>query len=109
MEEGDGDLVGIKKRRPLPKGRGRQGKLPLPWEARGGEKHMMGLGMPELIVILVIALLVFGAGKLPQVGSSVGKALREFKGAMEAKPPEESEASPEDTEKEKEREKETKV
>ena len=73
---------------------------------------MMGLGMPELIVILVIALLVFGAGKLPQVGSSVGKALREFKGAMEAKPPEEkSEASPEDAEKEeeKEREKETKV
>ena len=50
---------------------------------RGGEKHMMGLGMPELIVILVIALLIFGAGKLPQVGSSVGKAMREFKGALD--------------------------
>ena len=68
---------------------------------------MLGLGMPELVVILVIALLVFGAGKLPQVGSSVGKALREFKGAMEEKPPEKSEVSTEDTEKEKE--KETKV
>ncbi len=64
---------------------------------------MMGLGMPELIVILVIALLVFGAGKLPQLGSSVGKAIREFKGALEEKPPEKSEASPEDQEKEKEK------
>ena len=62
---------------------------------------MLGLGMPELVIILVIALLVFGAGKLPQVGSSVGKALREFKGAMEEKPPEKSETSPEDQEKEK--------
>ena len=64
---------------------------------------MMGLGIPELIVILVIALLVFGAGKLPQVGSSVGKAIREFKGALEEKPPEKSEASAEDKEKEKEK------
>jgi sec-independent protein translocase protein TatA len=73
---------------------------------RGGEKHMMGLGMPELIIILVIALLIFGAGKLPQVGSSVGKALREFKGAMEEKP-EKSELSTEEKEKEKEKEKDS--
>ncbi len=64
---------------------------------------MMGLGMPELIVVLVIALLVFGAGKLPQVGSSVGKAIREFKGALEEKPLEKTEASNEDKEKEKEK------
>ncbi|MDH7498955.1 MAG: twin-arginine translocase TatA/TatE family subunit [candidate division NC10 bacterium] len=51
---------------------------------------MMGLGMPELIIILVIALLVFGAGKLPQVGSSLGKAIREFKGAIEGKTEEDS-------------------
>jgi sec-independent protein translocase protein TatA len=42
---------------------------------------MFGLGMPELIVILVIALLVFGAGRLPEIGSSLGKAI---KGFMEA-------------------------
>ena len=37
--------------------------------------------MGELLVILAIALLVFGAGKLPQVGSSLGKAIRDFKKA----------------------------
>ncbi|RMF83247.1 MAG: twin-arginine translocase TatA/TatE family subunit [Nitrospinota bacterium] len=40
---------------------------------------MFGLGMPELLVILVIALLIFGAGRLPEVGSGLGKAIREFK------------------------------
>ena len=67
---------------------------------------MMGLGMPELIIILVIALLIFGAGKLPQVGSSVGKAMREFKGALEEKP-EKSELPTEEKEKEKEKEKDS--
>jgi len=46
---------------------------------------MFGLGMPELLVVLVIALLVFGASKLPEIGSSLGKAIRGFKGAMEPK------------------------
>jgi sec-independent protein translocase protein TatA len=40
---------------------------------------MFGLGMPELLVILVIALLVFGAGRLPEIGSSLGKAIKGFK------------------------------
>jgi sec-independent protein translocase protein TatA len=40
-----------------------------------------GLGVPELLIILVIVLLVFGAGKLPQIGDSVGKAIRNFKKA----------------------------
>ncbi|MDP2915222.1 MAG: TatA/E family twin arginine-targeting protein translocase [Candidatus Aminicenantes bacterium] len=41
------------------------------------------LGMPELIVIMVIALLIFGPKKLPEVGRSIGKALREFKKTTE--------------------------
>jgi sec-independent protein translocase protein TatA len=49
---------------------------------------MFGLGMPELLVILVIALLVFGAGRLPEVGSSLGKAIRGFKESAEKKEPE---------------------
>ncbi len=44
---------------------------------------MFGLGMPELLVILVIALLVFGAGKLPEIGSSLGKAIKGFKEAAD--------------------------
>jgi len=43
-------------------------------------KIMFGnIGFPELLVILVIALLVFGPKKLPEVGRSLGKALREFR------------------------------
>ena len=40
---------------------------------------MFGLGMGELLVILVIVLLVFGAGKLPQIGDALGKSIRNFK------------------------------
>jgi len=45
---------------------------------------MFGLGMPELLIILVIALLVFGAGRLPEIGSSLGRAIRGFKESSEA-------------------------
>jgi sec-independent protein translocase protein TatA len=53
---------------------------------------MFGIGMPELIVILVIALIFFGPGKLPDLGSSIGKAIRGFKKAVDEpdKKPEES-------------------
>ena len=37
------------------------------------------IGLPEIIIILAIALLVFGPKKLPEVGRSIGKALREFR------------------------------
>ena len=51
---------------------------------------MFGLGTQELILILIIVLVIFGAGKLPQVGSSIGKAVRNFKEGIkdgsEAKP-----------------------
>ncbi len=49
---------------------------------------MFGLGMPELLVILVIALLVFGAGRLPEIGSSLGRAIKGFKEASEKREPE---------------------
>jgi len=43
------------------------------------------IGMPgpmELIVILIIVVIIFGAGKLPQIGEGMGKAIRNFKGAV---------------------------
>ena len=43
---------------------------------------MFGLGMPELIVILVILLVIFGVGKLPQVGEGLGRAIRGFRRAV---------------------------
>ncbi|GEA15693.1 MAG: sec-independent protein translocase protein TatA [Moorella sp. (in: firmicutes)] len=42
---------------------------------------MFGLGAPELILILVLALIIFGPGKLPEVGRALGKGIREFKNA----------------------------
>lgn len=42
---------------------------------------MLGLGAPELIIILVIVVLIFGLGKLPQIGGALGKSVREFKQA----------------------------
>jgi sec-independent protein translocase protein TatA len=54
---------------------------------------MGSIGMPELIVILVIALVVFGAGKLPQIGENMGKAIRNFKKATDTQEKEEIEAT----------------
>ncbi len=40
------------------------------------------LGIPELILILVVALVIFGPGKLPEIGKSLGKGIGEFKDAL---------------------------
>lgn len=40
---------------------------------------MFGLGTQELLIILALVLIIFGAGKLPQVGGALGKGLRNFK------------------------------
>ena len=40
---------------------------------------MFGIGMPELLVILLICLLIFGAAKLPDIGKALGKTIKEFK------------------------------
>ena len=46
---------------------------------------MFGIGMPELLVILVIILVIFGAGKLPQIGEGLGRGIRNFKKATKDK------------------------
>lgn len=46
---------------------------------------MFGFGMPELIVILVIVLVVFGANRLPEIGSALGKSIKNFKKSTEGK------------------------
>ena len=46
---------------------------------------MFGFGTPELLIIGVIVMLVFGVGKLPEIGSSFGKAISNFRKASEGK------------------------
>lgn len=43
---------------------------------------MMGLGFPELMIILVIIMIIFGAGKLPEIGSAFGRSIKNFKTSM---------------------------
>lgn len=43
---------------------------------------MPNIGLPELLVILVIVVLVFGAGKIPQLGKGIGEGIKNFKDAM---------------------------
>ena len=54
--------------------------------------------MPELIIILIIILIIFGAGKLPEIGSGIGKGIKNFKKATDEAQKESQEeiASPQD-------------
>jgi sec-independent protein translocase protein TatA len=51
------------------------------------------LGWPEIVIILVIVLIIFGVGKLPQIGGAIGKSLKEFR---KAKNTEEDDSKKED-------------
>lgn len=55
---------------------------------------MFGIGIPELIIILVIVLVIFGANKLPEIGAGMGKAIKNFKKATNE--PEEIDVTPKD-------------
>jgi sec-independent protein translocase protein TatA len=56
-----------------------------------------GLGAPELIIVLVIFLIVFGVGRLPEVGSAMGRSVREFRHSMHENPDESADPSGETT------------
>ncbi|NOY52812.1 MAG: twin-arginine translocase TatA/TatE family subunit [Deltaproteobacteria bacterium] len=58
---------------------------------------MFGLGWMELVIILVIVLIIFGAGKLPEIGSGLGKGIRNFKKATKGE--DEIDITPENGEK----------
>jgi sec-independent protein translocase protein TatA len=60
---------------------------------------MFGIGMPELLVLLVIVLIIFGAGKLPEIGTGLGKAIRGFKKGLSE--PEEIDVTPKEAQGEK--------
>ena len=45
-----------------------------------------GVGVPELIIILVIVMIIFGVGRLPEIGGALGKAIREFRSSQSGQP-----------------------
>ena len=55
---------------------------------------MFGLGLTELIVLLIVALVVFGPGKLPQVGKALGKGINEFRRAARGLDEDDDEENP---------------
>jgi len=54
---------------------------------------MFGLGVGELLIILAIVLVIFGAGKLPELGEGLGRGIRNFRKAVKA--PDEIDVTPE--------------
>ncbi|SIN74254.1 twin-arginine translocase TatA/TatE family subunit [Halodesulfovibrio marinisediminis] len=63
---------------------------------------MFGIGIPELLVILVLVLLVFGANKLPEIGGGLGRAIKNFKKATTE--PDEIDVTPSSEKKKEEKE-----
>ncbi len=66
---------------------------------------MFSFSMPELVLVLVIALVVFGPGKLPEVGKAIGKSLQEFRKATTVEPEAEQKVEAKKTEEVKSEEK----
>lgn len=66
---------------------------------------MFGLGTTELIIILVLVMIIFGAGKLPDIGNALGKGIRNFKKSIDSD--DEIDITPNDDEKEQKKKEET--
>ena len=52
------------------------------------------IGLPELLIIVVIILIVFGAGKLPDVGGAIGKSIKNFRDAQKDNPDDKKDSKP---------------
>jgi len=63
--------------------------------------NMFGLGFPELIVILIIVILIFGAGRISEIGGALGKGIKSFKKSV--KEPDEIDVTPSKNDKDKEK------
>jgi sec-independent protein translocase protein TatA len=57
---------------------------------------MPNIGLPELIIIMAIVLIIFGAGKLPEVGGAIGRGIKSFKKSMQE--PDEVDVTPKNDE-----------
>jgi sec-independent protein translocase protein TatA len=56
----------------------------LPELATGGIRNNMGLGTGEIVLIILVVMIVFGASKLPQLGDGLGRAIKNFKRAVQS-------------------------
>jgi sec-independent protein translocase protein TatA len=65
------------------------------------------IGLPELLIVLVIIIIIFGVGKLPEIGGALGKGIREFRSASQGLDTEEKKQAEAKTEKKEEEEKES--
>ncbi len=60
------------------------------------------IGLPELLIVLVIIIIIFGVGKLPEIGGALGKGIREFRSASQGLETEETSTEEKEEEEQKE-------